>query len=231
MILSERYRPSAFDQLVGQNSAIRKVQTVLAQGWGGRSWFITGKSGTGKTSLARLIAAVGADEFGTEELDAGKLTPGVIADIERNLNYRAFSGKPGKCWIVNEAHGLRKDSIRLLLTLLEQLPNHCVFIFTSTREGQAGLFEDKIDAAPFVARCTEIALAAGEKTLQAFARRAFDIAKANGMDGVELPHYLKAAVECDGSMRQLLSQVECGKIRSDADKAHKKTSVKPGGAF
>ncbi len=40
-----------------------------------------------------------------------------------------------KAVIVNESHGLRKDTIRQLLVLLERLPAHVVFVFTTTTDG------------------------------------------------------------------------------------------------
>ena len=67
--------------------------------------------------------------------------------------------KPGRAFIVNEAHGLRKDTIRQLLVLLERLPNHVVMIFTTTNEGQESLFDDYSDANPLLSRCARLDLA------------------------------------------------------------------------
>ena len=68
----------------------------------------------GKTTIARLIAAEVADGLHVEELDASDLTPGRLRDVERGLQSYGF-GRGGKAVIVNEAHGLRKDTIRQLL--------------------------------------------------------------------------------------------------------------------
>ena len=59
---------------------------------------------------------------------------------------------------MNEAHGLRKDVIRQMLVTLERIPSHVVWIFTTTTEGQEGLFEDYDDAAPLLSRCLPLPL-------------------------------------------------------------------------
>src|SRR5205807_862857 len=125
---------------------------VLSRGWGGRAWWITGPSGCGKSTLARILAFHGADELGVEELDSQSLTPAKIRVIAEECRYRMLGVKPGKAYIVNEAHGLRKDAIRQLLVELERLPEHVVWIFTTTATGQAGLFENDVsgDAAPLL---------------------------------------------------------------------------------
>ena len=54
--LFEKYRPKTFDEVLGQDKAIHKIELLLARGWGGRAWWISGASGAGKTTLARIIA-------------------------------------------------------------------------------------------------------------------------------------------------------------------------------
>ena len=69
-MLAERYRPTGLDDVVGQERAVAQVRRVLERGWGGRAWWITGTSGTAKTTLARIIVGVGVDSFYVEALDA-----------------------------------------------------------------------------------------------------------------------------------------------------------------
>lgn len=219
--IHEQYRPQSFTEVVGQDKAVRQLQAVLARGWGGRAFWITGASGTGKSTLARLIALHGADEFSVDELDAGALTPAALRDIELGMRTRGIGAKTGRAYIVNEAHGLRKDTIRLLLVTLERLPEHVVFVFTTTRQGQDRLFEvdETGDAGPLLSRCTEIELANDDAAHAAFAKRAQDIARREGIDGVPLQVYTAAARKCRGNMRALLQRIECGAFRDDAREA------------
>jgi replication-associated recombination protein RarA len=216
--LHEQYRPKCLSEIVGQDAALKQVQRVLSRSWGARAWWITGASGTGKTTLAYAIANEGADDLFIDELDASTLTPAKIREIEDSFRFRALGSKPGKCFIVNEAHGLRKDAIRMLLVVLERLPEHVVFVFTTTKAGQEFLFDtnDCGDAAPLVSRCIEIELSADDATQAAFARRAKQIAKQEGIDGLPDSIYSKAISAVRGNMRALLQRIESGKFRSDA---------------
>ena len=218
-MLAERYRPTDLADVVGQERAVKQVRRVLERGWGGRAWWITGTSGTGKSTLARIIANVGADDFYVEELDAQLMTPARLREVESDMRYKAMSGKPGKAYIVNEAHGLRRDAIRLLLVILERLPAHVCLLFTTTKSGQASLFEDMGDdgdAAPLVSRCVEIVLESGEATRKAMALRAKEIAQQEGIDGLPDSVYLDAVQQTRGNMRMLLSRIESGQFADDA---------------
>jgi DNA polymerase-3 subunit gamma/tau len=216
MQLHEQYRPRTWEEVVGQDEAIAEVRRVLRRSWGGRSWWLTGLSGTGKTTIARLIAAEGADEFGTEELDASRLTPAKVEELRRNMSYRSMSGKGGKAYLVNEAHGLRRDTIRELLVLLEDLPEHVSFIFTTTKAGQASLFEDSEDTAPLLSRCHVLELSSSPETRAAMAARAKAIAMKEGIDGLPDQTYREALEAAGGNMRKLLQRVESGSFAKDA---------------
>ncbi len=215
MNLAEKFRPRHFAGIAGQTRAVAQIQAVLARGWGGRAWYISGPSGTGKTTIAHLIAAHGADPFYVEELDAQLMTPARLREVEGEMLYRAMSARPGKAYIVNEAHGLRQDAVRLLLVMLERLPEHVAFIFTTT-EVQRGLFG--AEEGPLVSRCTQIDLAADEDTQRAMAARAKKIAQAEGIDGLPDDVYLDALAQCRGNLRMLLQRIESGRFSEDAAK-------------
>ena len=68
--LFEKYRPIALGEVLGQDKAINKVRFLLERGWGGRAWWISGASGIGKTTIARIIASQGADDFYISEYDS-----------------------------------------------------------------------------------------------------------------------------------------------------------------
>ncbi len=216
MNLAERYRPRCWDDVAGQDDAVRAIRAVLAQGWGGRAWWITGKSGHGKTTLAKLIASEGASEHTTREVRASGLTPAAVNKLECEYSSRSLFG--AWCIIVNECHGLRSDTVTAMLDALERLPPCCVWIFTTTKQGQASFFADDEhgDAQPLVQRCTEIVLQDGPSTLKALARRAKAIATACGNDGLPDAIYDAAMADCKGSLRGVLQRVESGQLKSSA---------------
>jgi replication-associated recombination protein RarA len=96
---------------------------------------LSGQSGTGKTTLARLIASDVADEFFITEVDATSLTVAGLQELEREMSSYGWGGKIGRAYLINEAHALRKPVIRQLLVLLERIPAHVAIVFTTTCEG------------------------------------------------------------------------------------------------
>ena len=150
MQLYEKYRPNTFDDVLGQTKAVKVIKRLIQNGSGGRCFWISGASGTGKTTIAKIIASQGADDFYITEYDStDSITAAEVDRLEQDMCYLA-PGKGGRAYIINEAHGLRKAIIRCLLGLLERIPEHCCIIFTTTKEGEAGLFEDQIDASPLL---------------------------------------------------------------------------------
>jgi DNA polymerase-3 subunit gamma/tau len=209
--LFERYRPKSLDGVLGQDKAIGKVKLLLGRGWGGRAWWISGASGTGKTTLARIIAGHGADELFVSEYDsADAMNAAEIDRIEANLAYFA-TGKGGRAYIVNEAHGLRKPAIRRFLGLLERIPNHVCFVFTTTKTGEESLFEDQIDAHPLLSRCAKIELT-NQGLAPVFAEHVKRIAEAEGLDGKPVQAYIKLAQRCKNNCREMLMVIEAGEM-------------------
>ncbi len=54
--LFEQYRPKRIEDVVGQDEAVKTLQFIAKRGFVGRVFWITGKSGTGKTTLARIMS-------------------------------------------------------------------------------------------------------------------------------------------------------------------------------
>jgi len=209
--LYEQFRPRDWSDVVGQQKAVEKLRAIEHRsGFGGKAFFLSGGSGQGKTTIARLIARSCAADYATIELDAGEVTPADVRDWQRQFKGRPIGSK-GWAVIVNEAHGLRKDTIRALLLALEALPSYVVVVFTTTAEGQASLFEDQIDASPLLSRCIEVALSRRDLSLD-FACRARQIAQAIGLDSKPIEAYLRLAKDCHNNLRQMIQRVELGEM-------------------
>lgn len=214
--LYEHYRPHGWDELVGQDKLVQRLAVLRRRGLVGRVFWITGDSGTGKTTVARLIASEIADDYAVVEIDAQDMNMDRVREFERICQFRPL-GKGCHVFIVNEAHGLSSKVVSRLQTVLEQdnVQRNSTWIFTTTFQGQRKLFDDAFDACPFMSRAIELTLEHGEDVVLAFAVRARRIAQTEHLDGLDLDDYVRLVRGCGCNMRKVLQQIEAGEMLAD----------------
>lgn len=131
-----RYRPRTWKEVVGNKTVVSALERHVQQPKGRmRAYLFIGPSGTGKTTMARLIAKeVGADVL---ELDAAS-NNGVEAmrELTELVQHRALAGSGTRLVILNEVHMLTRNAWNAILTILEEPPKHLYFALTTTESGK-----------------------------------------------------------------------------------------------
>ena len=108
MQLTEQYRPRTWEDVVGQDKTIADIKKATRRGYGGEAYWLSGASGTGKTTIARLIAGEIAGELATQEENGQDIDVDYVrrmrAAWSTTVLPSAGSDKTGRAWIINEAH-------------------------------------------------------------------------------------------------------------------------------
>lgn len=153
--LYRKYRPSTFEDVVGQEHIERTLKNALEQEKVSHAYLFCGPRGTGKTTMARILAkallcekAPTIDPDGTceeclaiaagthpdvYELDAASRTgvENVREEIINRVHYAPTHGSY-KIYIIDEVHMLSTAAFNALLKTLEEPPSHVVFILCTT---------------------------------------------------------------------------------------------------
>ncbi len=155
LVLARRYRPQTFKEVIGQPHVVRTLTNALKHQKLSHALLFSGIKGTGKTTVARIIAkSLNCQNLmdGYEPCNACsncvEISKGIfvdvieidaasnrgidqIRDLIENLKFAPAKGK-AKIYIIDEAHMLTREASNALLKSLEEPPSHVYFILATT---------------------------------------------------------------------------------------------------
>lgn len=133
LALYRKYRPETFKDVLGQDHIVKVLEGSLKANKLAHAYIFSGSRGTGKTSIARIIASeLDTDPTDIYEIDAAS-NRGIddIRELRENVRTLPFNSKY-KVYIVDEVHMLTKEAFNALLKTLEEPPAHVIFILATT---------------------------------------------------------------------------------------------------
>lgn len=131
--LYSKYRPENWGEVIGQDHIVKAIGGALSQGRISHAYLLCGPRGTGKTTIARIIAKeLGTSPNDIYELDAAS-NRGIddIRSIRDSVGTLPFDSKY-KIYILDEVHMFTKDAWNALLKTIEEPPKHVIFILATT---------------------------------------------------------------------------------------------------
>jgi DNA polymerase-3 subunit gamma/tau len=153
-VLARKWRPRAFEEIVGQSHVVTALVNALEAKRLHHAYLFTGTRGTGKTTLARILAKAINCETGITprpcgkcractEIDAGRFVDLLEVDAATNTKvdemrelldtaqYMPVGGR-FKVYIIDEVHMLSRHAFNSMLKTLEEPPEHVKFILATT---------------------------------------------------------------------------------------------------
>ncbi|TSC55847.1 MAG: DNA polymerase III subunit gamma/tau [Parcubacteria group bacterium Greene0714_21] len=154
LVLYRKYRPQTFGEVIGQEHVVQTLKNAVSMGLISHAYLFAGPRGSGKTSIARLLAkAVNCKNpkngepcntcTACQEINAGRAIDLVeidaasnrgideIRELKEGIAFSPVSAKY-KVFIVDESHQLTKEAANALLKTLEEPPSHAIFILATT---------------------------------------------------------------------------------------------------
>lgn len=131
--LYTQYRPNNFKDVIGQDHIVSVLHEAVSNGDIAHAYLFSGSRGTGKTSVARILAkSIGTSTDDLYEIDAASNTSVEdVRELNESVNTLPFSSK-FKVYILDEVHMLSKSAFNALLKTLEEPPEHVIFILATT---------------------------------------------------------------------------------------------------
>lgn len=157
-VIARKYRPQTFEDVVNQEHVKQTLSNALTQGRVGHGYIFSGPRGTGKTTMARIVAKAlncekgpspepclecascteiaGGNSLDLVEIDAASNRRiDDIRELRENVRYRPVRDRY-KVFIIDEAHQITSDAFNALLKTLEEPPEWVVFILCTTEPHQ-----------------------------------------------------------------------------------------------
>jgi DNA polymerase-3 subunit gamma/tau len=153
-VIARKYRPQGFDELIGQEHVHKTLSNAISSNRIAHGYIFSGQRGTGKTTVARILARClncingptptpcgicsscveisAGNSVDVIEIDAAS-NRGIneMREIRENVRYRPARDRY-KVFIVDEAHQITKEAFNALLKTLEEPPEWVVFILCTT---------------------------------------------------------------------------------------------------
>lgn len=133
LVFYRKYRPKKFEEVAGQSHVLKILKNAVENNNVAHAYLFSGPRGTGKTTLARILAnSIGCNPEDTIEIDAASQRG--IDDaraLREGIRVLPFNS-PKKTYIIDEVHMLTREAFNALLKTLEEPPDHAMFILCTT---------------------------------------------------------------------------------------------------
>lgn len=209
MQLHEKHRPTTLDDVAGHDKPVAILKKMLASPhWDRDAIWIQGPSGTGKTTLANILASARCDDRDIKHVAGVDCT---VEEVEQ-IKYESCLGTWGesgwKAFIIDEANAMSPRAVQAWKTLLEPLKPRRLYLFTSARTIDT-LFETGAENSQLASRCKVFTL---QPQAGAFAAHVQKIAEAEGLAGAPPAAYARLLKDCAFNLRAALQKIEAGEL-------------------